>query len=91
MPFGLSNAGACYSRLMSIALQYLPAQYVLAYLDDIIVFSKTIEEHLEQLEKVLEVHKQFGMKLKVSKCKILQEEVQEEVLFLEPIRGSSQR
>jgi transposase InsO family protein len=76
MPFGLSNAGACYSRLMSIALQYLPTQYVLAYLDDIIVFSKTIEEHLEQLRKVLEVHKQFGMKLKVSKCKVLQEEVE---------------
>ena len=74
MPFGLSNAGACYSRLMSIALQHLPTQYVLAYLDDIIVFSKTIEEHLEQLRAVLETHKQLGMKLKVSKCKVLQEE-----------------
>ena len=61
---------------MSIALQYLPTQFVLAYLDDIIVFSKTIGEHLEQLRKVLEVHKQFGMKLKVSKCKVLQEEVE---------------
>ena len=76
MPFGLSNAGACYSRLMSIALQQLPTQYVLANLDDIIVFSKTIQELLEQLKAVLEAHKQFGMKLKVSKCKVLQEEVE---------------
>ena len=49
MPFGLSNAGACYSRLVATALQHLPPQYVLAYLDDIIVFSSTVEEHVQQL------------------------------------------
>ena len=36
MPFGLSNAGACYLCLMEIALRTLPPQYALAYLDDII-------------------------------------------------------
>jgi hypothetical protein len=57
MPFGLSNAGACYSRLVSKALQFLPAPFALAYLDDIVVYSKTVEEHLEHLEQVLSLHR----------------------------------
>jgi len=76
MPFGLSNPGACYSRLMSLALQQLPADQTLRYLDDIIVFTKTVQAHLDQLRRVLEVHRQYGMKLKLSKCKVLQEEVE---------------
>jgi len=76
MPFGLSNAGACYSRLIALVLQYLPTEYVRAYLDDIIVFSKGKWEHVDQLRRVLEIHRQFGMKLKLSKCKILKTEVE---------------
>jgi hypothetical protein len=57
MPFGLSNAGACYSRLVSLALQYLPGTFALAYLDDIIIYSKSLEEHLEHLEQVLRIHR----------------------------------
>ncbi|MBM3938798.1 MAG: RNA-directed DNA polymerase [Sphingomonadales bacterium] len=45
MLFGLCNAGAFYSRLMELALQQLPATSVLGYLDDIIVFSKSVQEH----------------------------------------------
>jgi Reverse transcriptase (RNA-dependent DNA polymerase) len=76
MPFGLSNAGACYSRLVALALQYLPGDFALAYLDDIILFSKSVEDHLSQLRQVLDLHRQFGMKLKLSKCKVLQEQVE---------------
>ena len=54
----------------------MPPQYALAYLDDIIVFSRSVEDHLAQLRKVLEVHRQFGMKLKLSKCRVLQTEVE---------------
>jgi hypothetical protein len=71
MPFGLSNAGACYSRLVSMALQYLPGPFALAYLDDI-----EIKEHLQHLEEVLKLHRQFGMKLRLPKCKVLQREVE---------------
>jgi RNase H-like domain found in reverse transcriptase/Reverse transcriptase (RNA-dependent DNA polymerase) len=76
MPFGLSSAGACYSRLVAKALQYLPSDFALAYLDDIILFSKTVKDHLHQLRLVLDLHRQFGMKLKLSKCKVLQEQVE---------------
>ena len=76
MPFGLSNAGACYSRLVSMALQYLPGPFALAYLDDIVIYSSEIKEHLQHLEEVLKLHRQFGMKLRLPKCKVLQREVE---------------
>jgi Reverse transcriptase (RNA-dependent DNA polymerase) len=76
MPFGLSNAGACYSRLVALALQYLPGDFALAYLEDIILFSKTVDDHLHQLWQVLDLHRQFGMKLKLTKCKVLQKQVE---------------
>jgi hypothetical protein len=76
MPFGLSNAGACYSRLVSRALQFLPAPFALAYLDDIVIYSKSVSEHLEHLEQVLALHRRFGMKLRLHKCKVMQEEVE---------------
>jgi Reverse transcriptase (RNA-dependent DNA polymerase)/RNase H-like domain found in reverse transcriptase/Integrase core domain/Integrase zinc binding domain len=76
MPFGLSNAGACYSRLVSLALQYLPGPFAIAYLDDVVIHSKDIDEHLEHLEQVLSIHRKFGMKLRLKKCKIFQEQVE---------------
>jgi hypothetical protein len=41
-----------------------------------VVFSRTIEEHINQLWLVLDLHHQFGMKLKLSKCKVLQQQVE---------------
>jgi len=76
MPFGLCNAGACYSRLVALALQHLPAEYVLTYLDVIIVFSALLDVHLQQLRQVIETHRQYGMKVKLSKCNLLQREVE---------------
>ena len=52
MPFGLTNAPATLQRLMQICLGNLHLQYCIIYLDDIIVFSKTPEEHLMRLQAV---------------------------------------
>ena len=51
-PYGLCNAGASYQRMMDIALAGLPSDRVLAYMDDIVIFSATFEEHLTNLEQV---------------------------------------
>jgi len=53
MPFGLANAVATFQRLMDLVLAGLNLSICLAYLDDIILFSRTHEEHLERLECLL--------------------------------------
>ena len=54
MPYGLCNAPATFQRLMQNCLGKLNLQYALIYLDDVIVYSKTPEEHLKCLEAVLD-------------------------------------
>ena len=76
LPFGLCNAPSQYSRLIDKALQHLPGDFALSYIDDIIVHSKTLQEHLDHLEKVLEAHQRYGMKLNVKKCDICQTQVE---------------
>ena len=51
-PFGLCNAGASYQRMIDITLAGLPSDHVLAYMDDIVVFSTNFQEHLLNLEQV---------------------------------------
>ena len=68
MPFGLCNAGATFQRLMDIAMSGLHFQVRLVYLDDIVVFSETAEQHLERLATVLGRLHSAGLKLKPQKC-----------------------
>ena len=75
MPFGLCNAGATFQRLMDLVLTGLNLDICLVYLDDIVVFSTSPEEHLDRLVQVLERLKQANLKLKPSKCKLMQKQV----------------
>ena len=75
MPFGLCNAGATFQRLMDVVLNGLSLQICLAYLDDVIVFSRDLDEHLLRLRRVFERLQNAGLKVKPSKCKILQRQV----------------
>ena len=75
MPFGLCNAGATFQRLMDVVLSGLHMDICLVYLDDIIVYSKTVEQHLERLETVLQRLRHAGLKLKPEKCKFFQRSV----------------
>ena len=52
MPFGLTNAPATFQRLMEMCLSDLHLNWCIIYLDDVIVFSKTPQEHIERLEAV---------------------------------------
>ena len=53
VPFGLTNAPATFQRLMECVLAVLGPEQCLVYLNDIIVFGKSFEQHLQQLGKVL--------------------------------------
>ena len=75
MPFGLNNAASTFQRTMEMALQGLQWITCLIYIDDIIVFGKSFEEHMGRVEEVLERIKAAGLKLKAEKCLMLQKEV----------------
>ena len=70
MPYGLCNAGVTYQRMVDISLSGLPCDRVLAYMDDIVVFSRTFAEHLSTLESVFKRVRASGITLKASKCVI---------------------
>ena len=75
MPFGLSNAPATFQRVMEQVLAGLPWQVCLVYLDDIIVYGQTLDEHRENLRKVFQCIREAGLKLQPSRCSFLQPEV----------------
>uniref|UniRef100_A0A3B3IF94 Gypsy retrotransposon integrase-like protein 1 n=1 Tax=Oryzias latipes TaxID=8090 RepID=A0A3B3IF94_ORYLA len=75
MPFGLCNAPSTFQRLMQRMFGEQQGQSLLLYLDDIIVFSSTIEQHLERLELVLERLQLEGLKVKLAKCAFFQHQV----------------
>ena len=75
MPYGLCNAPVTFQRLMQNCLGELNLTYALIYLDDIIVFSQTEEEHLHCLQVVFACFLEHGLKLKPSKCHFLQDEI----------------
>ena len=68
MPFGLTNAPGTFQRLMNKILKVVLYKSTLVYLDDIIVYSKTIEKHVEDIETVFKLLAENGLKLKVKKC-----------------------
>ena len=75
MPFGLTNAPNTFQHLMQSCLDNLHLQYCIIYLDDIIVFSKTPEEHLDRCRAVFKQLKKAELKLKSSKCKFFKQEL----------------
>ncbi len=76
MPFGLQNAPSTFQRLMTCCFGDLNFTHLLIYLDDLIIFSKTFDEHLERLQLVFDRLQRHGLKLKPSKCQLLRKEVQ---------------
>ena len=70
VPFGLTQAPAYFQALISKVLEGLN-HFVIAYLDDIIIFNKTEEEHLQHLEIIFERLCEAGLMLKRSKCSFM--------------------
>ncbi|RVX13605.1 Transposon Tf2-2 polyprotein [Vitis vinifera] len=68
MPFGLKNAGVTYQRLMTKIFKPLIGRSVEVYIDDIVVKSKTREQHILHLQEVFYLLRKYDMKLNPSKC-----------------------
>ena len=75
MPFGLCNIPATFQRLIKNCLGELNLTYCLIYLDDVIVFSKTEEEHLHHLCIVFQCFRKNNLKLKPTKCEFFRNEI----------------
>lgn len=74
LPFGVSSAPAVFQRYMETLLRGLPGTAV--YLDDILVTGATVEEHLKNLETVLEKLRVAGFTLNRRKCSFLQSRIE---------------
>lgn len=75
MPQGVTNAPSTFQRLMERCMGDMHLKEVLAFLDDLIIFSETLEEHEARLMKVLGRLKAFGLKLSPEKCSFFQTSV----------------
>jgi transposase InsO family protein len=76
LPFGLCNAPATFERLMENVLRGLQWEKCLLYLDDILIFGRTFEETLESLKQVITRLEHANLKIKPSKCYLMQSELQ---------------
>jgi hypothetical protein len=75
LPFGLTNGPAAWQRLINECLFENLGQSVTAYLDDILVYSKTLEDHVRHVRWVLEKLQEWDLQADVSKCEFHTTEV----------------
>ena len=75
MPFGLCDAPATFQRLMQTAFFADMFNIILVYLDDIVVYSNTLDEQLTRFDTVLTRLGSYGLKLEIKKCSFLQTSV----------------
>lgn len=75
MPFGISNAPITFMRLVNEILREFINKFILVYLDDILVFSKTKEDHLRHLDKVLGRLDEEKLIINLKKCEWMKEEL----------------
>jgi hypothetical protein len=68
MPFGMCNAPATFQRMMNDILRDFLHKFVTVHLDDVCIYSRTLEEHMEHLRLVLQRFKEEGLKLRLKKC-----------------------
>ena len=76
MPFGLCNAPSTFERLMETVLRGMQWERAVLYLDDIIIFSENVEEHLERLKEIFQRLKAANLMLKPSKCHFFKQQVE---------------
>ena len=76
MPFGLANSPATFQRLMEIVLAGVARDACFVYIDDIVVFGKTLQDHNDNLVKVLDRLREAGLSLKPKKCRFARQEIE---------------
>ena len=78
MPFGVCNASATFQRGIARALRKIvnrEGSMVMAYPDDIVIATETVEDHMERLREVFESLREAGFKVRVAKCDFMKSEI----------------
>ncbi|GFO02425.1 retrovirus-related pol polyprotein from transposon [Plakobranchus ocellatus] len=75
MPFGLCNAPATFSRVINLVLSGLNWESVLVFFDDVCVLGRSYDDHIDNLRKVFERFRTYGLRLKPRKCSLFRREV----------------
>ncbi|KZR98006.1 Uncharacterized protein APZ42_006799, partial [Daphnia magna] len=75
LAYGLTNAPRTFQRLMNLVLRIVIGKICLVYLDDIIIFSRIIEEHFTNLKTLFSLLENAHLKMKLSKCEFLAQSV----------------
>ncbi|XP_058816748.1 uncharacterized protein LOC131680031 [Topomyia yanbarensis] len=76
MPFGLKNAPAIFQRAIDDVLRDHIGKICYVYIDDVIVFGKTLNEHLKNLKIILETRNNANLKIQLDKCEFLHSEIE---------------
>ena len=76
MPIGLTNASAMFQAYINKALQGLVNDFCIVYLDNILVFSKTKEEHDKHLQRICQRLREAELYAKPSKCQFYQQKLE---------------
>jgi len=76
MPFGLTNAPACFQRALDLILTKYKWKTCLVYLDDVIIFSNNVDDHIKHVDEILQTLADAGITLKINKCFFFQKQVE---------------
>ena len=76
LPMGITNATETFQRMMNQVLKGLLYTICEVYLDDIIIYSNTIEEHIEHVKQVVNRLNEYNLKIKLEKCKIAEQQIE---------------
>ena len=75
MPFGLKNVPATFQRLMDLVLSGLQGQELFVYMDDIVLYTTSLEEHARKCNLLIDRLRKANLKLQPDKCEFLKTEV----------------
>ena len=78
MPFGICNASATFQRAIVRALRKIvnrEGSMVMAYIDDIVIATETVEDHMVRLREVFQCLPEAGFKMRVAKCDFMKSEI----------------
>ena len=76
MPFGLRNAPATFQRAVDIILSSVKWQFCIVYIDDVIIFSKSVDKHLDHIDQVLTLLGDSGMSILLNKSFFMHREIE---------------